>query len=410
MLLNIPRGIIYHSLRQDFFALFCCFFLKLNKPKIIADFEKLFADYMVRKHCVAFPFARTAIYFSLKAKQISPGSEIIMPPITIKPILDVVLALQLKPVFVDLDKNTLCFDLNKLAESITGNTKAILITYLFGMVPDMDAMMAVCKKNNLFVLEDFSQCLNGEYNGKKVGGFGDVGIYSASSIKTLDTYGGGLLVTDDSAINGQLRQFQSELLNPSRCDLAKKIVTNVIRNLATTRIIFHLFVFPLLKFVKAINPSTLVKHTGERNKNPIQSLPTAWFAKYTSLQARVGIASLSKVNHEDSVRINNANFIRNNTAVDFPKGVDNTRNVFWQTIAYFSEPLKILKFLQKNKIDSSITSLVKISTLPAYPVQGVTPVADMIYSAGLFIPSYPKLKKKDLSHIVKILNSIPAGE
>lgn len=406
MKLTIPRGIIYHSLSQDLWSFVSALFVRLDNKSLINKFEQQFASYIGCKHGVAFPYARIALYFTLKLKQFPRGSEIIMPPITIKAILDVVLELGLKPVFVDIDPDTLGFDLNNLKKSITTNTKAILITYLYGMVPDMESMLTICNDYNLFIIEDFSQCLNGEYKNKKVGSLGHVGIYSASSIKTLDTYGGGLLVTNDTALYDQLRDCQSTLEKPSRKFLIQKIFTNIVRNFATKRIIFHTLVFPLLKAIHLLKPDIYIKNTGERNKNPLKNLPSAWFTSYTSFQAHIGQKLLLNVEKEDRQRIQNAEVIRTNKSVHFPQGAHNTKNVYWQTIAYFSEPLAALKLLQNNGIDSATTSLEKISTLSNYPIQGNTPNADTIYSCALFIPTYPGLKTKDLTHIMNTLNLI----
>ena len=90
-LLAIPRGVIYHHLCDDFKRLFSCWTAQLDDIKAVKEFEGEFARLLGRKHCVAFPFARTAIYFILKAKNLPSGAEVIMPPITIKAILDVVL-------------------------------------------------------------------------------------------------------------------------------------------------------------------------------------------------------------------------------------------------------------------------------------------------------------------------------
>lgn len=207
----IPRGIIYHRVIQDLSWLAKSLFVDLNKSPQIAEFEDEFATYMGRKHCIASPSARIALYYSLKSLKLSEGSEIIMPPITIKGILDVVIDLGLKPVFVDLAPETLCFDIDLLRKTIGDNTKVALITYLFGIVPDIEQMVRVFKAHNVYVLEDFSQCLDGMYNDKKVGGFGDIGIYSASSTKTLDTYGGGLLVCDEVQIKQNMQVAQGEL-------------------------------------------------------------------------------------------------------------------------------------------------------------------------------------------------------
>ena len=212
MKLVIPRGIVYHKVIDDILSLIQAVFAKLDDVRKISKFEQQFADYIDCKYCIAFPFARTAIYAALKLQNLPEGAEIIMPPITIKPMLDVVLDLKLRPVFVDLDPNTLCFDLEQLKAAITANTKAILITYLFGIVPNMEQLIALCREKNLFVIEDFSHCLNGKYRDKKIGSFGNVGIYSASSIKTFDTYGGGLAVTNNDELANKLRNAQTKLL------------------------------------------------------------------------------------------------------------------------------------------------------------------------------------------------------
>ena len=89
MQLFIPRGIIHHSLKDDTFSLFRVFYSNLSEKEYINHFEELFAKYIGKDFCTAFPLARTAIYYALKERSFSPGTEIIMPPISIKGILDV---------------------------------------------------------------------------------------------------------------------------------------------------------------------------------------------------------------------------------------------------------------------------------------------------------------------------------
>jgi dTDP-4-amino-4,6-dideoxygalactose transaminase len=327
-----------------------------------------------------------------------------MPPITIKGILDVVLDLELKPVFVDIDPDTLCFDCDKLKRSITSKTKAILITYLFGIVPDLDRMIDICKKSNIFIIEDFSQCLNGKHNNRRVGTFGDAGIYSASSIKTLDTYGGGLLVCDDDDLYNKLNLFQSEFQSPSRLILLNKIITDLIRNIAT-RLVFHFIVFPLIKLSSRVNPGSVMKHTGGRSQEMIKSLPKHWFERYTSFQANLGFKNLSLIQASDETRVNNVAILKANMPlVKFPKGVVNTTNVYWQLVAYFKDPLTTQRSMHRSGVDTSTTSLENISSLSGYPYKGDTPNADYLYKKGLFIPAFPGLSSKDLQYISSVVN------
>ena len=146
---HIPRGIIYHKLSYDFINIFRVLFSKLNNENLIKKFEDKFAIYNDSKFCVAFPFARMGIYYSLKAKNFPQNSEIIMPPITIKAILDVVLATGLKPIFVDINENDFSYNLADLKAKINENTKSILISYLYGIVPDVDEIVKLSKKKSL---------------------------------------------------------------------------------------------------------------------------------------------------------------------------------------------------------------------------------------------------------------------
>ena len=403
---TIPRGIVYHRVTQDLSCFVKSLFVDLNDAPKTAQFEEAFARYIGRKYCVAFPSARIALYNYLKSLNLSEGSEIIMPPISIKGILDVVIDLGLKPIFVDLDPQTLCFDIDLLEKAIGDHTKAALITYLFGIVPDIERMVRVLKTHDVYVVEDFSQCLDGLYTDKKVGCFGDVGIYSASSIKTLDTYGGGLLVCDEAQTQQKMEAAQGKLFKAKRLPLIKTIVIDLIRNLATTRLIFSLFTFPFIRLAARINPQNVLKHTGERNKDMIKSLPKEWFISYSSFQAEVGEKFLTEVHPGNQTRINNVSKIKQQARkTNFPKGTDQASNVYWQLLAFFNEPYKAQTHLNKSGIDTSITSLELISNLSAYPTQGITPVAQRICNNGLFIPSYPGLSSKDIDRICYALNS-----
>jgi perosamine synthetase len=401
----IPRGIVYHRVIDDIFWMFQSLFSKLDDKSTIDEFEKKFATLNQRKHCIAFPFARTAIYFALKSRNLPSGSEVLMPPITIKAILDVVLALKLVPVFVDIDPETLCLDIDELKSAASDKTRAIIVTYLFGIVPNIEEMNQFCQEHGLFVIEDFSQCLNGSFEGKKLGSFGDVGIYSASSIKTLDTYGGGLAICDDDHLSELLRSSQKELPPPVRIQLIRKILTDLIRNLATSRALFHFVVFPILRLMNFFRPDSILKHTGARNQDMIDSLPPDWFSAYTSFQARIGLTLLRTLEQTDRERKENVEKIKSSVkSVNFPQGVAKGDNVYWQLVAYFDQPQAVQRYLHKHKVDTSTTSLEKISALSAYPYQALTPNADRLYANGLLIPAFPGLSDEDIQRIGTVLS------
>jgi perosamine synthetase len=398
---KIPRGIIYHKVRESIQYLFASFFLPLGEEEKIREFESAFAKYCERDYCVAFPFARTAIYFVLKHLNLPLGSEVILPPITIKGIVDVVVGLGLVPVYVDLDVETINFQLDSLKKKINPKVKVAIITPLFGLVPDMAEMVKMLKDHGIFVLEDFSQCLNGRFGGKRVGTFGDVGIYSSSSIKTLDTLGGGMAVTNDLPLYESLRRSQDSLFSPSRKFLIQKAWINLVRNVATSKMVFHILTFPLLQIIRKINPDLSLKQTGHRNKNRLSVLPKLWFRKYTSIQAEIGLSHIHEICADDEKRIDNANFVKTRCGTEqFPITTERSGNVYWQLIVLVPDAVKAQVFLAARGIDSATSSLELVSALEEYPNKTALPAAEKIYSNGIFIPCFPNLSKNDMERIV----------
>ena len=407
MKLPISRGRISHTLFEDLVWLVRSVFSKINDSQTVTRFETTFAKYVGRKHCIVFPFARTGIHAVLKNLDLPEGSVVLMPPITIKPILDVVFDLKLVPVFVDIDQSTVCFSESALTDALKSSPRVAILTYLFGIVPDVEALCKTLRNAGVFIIEDFSQCLNGKFRGDQIGSFGDVSVYSASSVKTLDTYGGGFVFTDDDKMAKRLGDSQRELSKPSRSRLIKKVQTDLIRNFASQPIVFALLTFPVLRFLTWRGGSKLTKFTGDRDQQPLPSLPAEWFESYTSIQAKVGLQQLKQMEEKDTKRKSAINQINSShNFKDRPIGKDGGENVFWQYIVYADNFPEFQKQLTSRGVDCATTSLVKISGLESYPFQGVTPNADRLYSNGVYLPCYHQLTKTQISRISNALSEL----
>lgn len=397
---KIPRGVIYHSVMQSVRYLARAICMPLDNERKVREFEAAFASYCVRRYCIAFPFARTAIYSVLKTLNLPQGSEVILPPITIKGIVDVVVELGLAPRYVDLDPDTMCFSMDGLRRAVSPTTRAVVLTPLFGLVPDMEAMMRLFRNHGVFVIEDFSQCLNGCFDGKRVGTFGDVGIYSSSSIKTLDTLGGGLAVIDDEGLHEALRKAQADLYAPSRLFLAKKAWLNLVRNAATTQPWFSLLTFPFLQFVRKRNPEAALKQTGHRDKSRLTSLPMLWFRRYTSLQADIGLENLRAVAVGDQVRVANCEFVKSRSGAQrFPSTTARSTNVYWQLIMQSPDSGAAQLFFATRGVDIATSSLELVCALKDFPNRDCLPEAGRIYRNGIFIPCYPELSSADMERV-----------
>lgn len=408
MYLKIPRGNIYQSFKDLFYYFLIIFFFNLNNIKKIKIFEKKLSNYHKVRYCNIFPLARTGIYFVLKNLELPRNTEILMTPITIKAIVDVVLSLGLKPKFIELEKEHLNISFLDLKKKISPRTKVLLITYLFGNVTNIKEIINECKKNKIFVIEDFSHCLNATFDKKKLGTFGDVGVYSLSSIKTLDTFGGGAILTNDNNFNKKLNINKKELLPASRILIIKKILINLIRYLLTNRFIFSFFTYYLIFIYTFVIGGHNIKMLGERDKSKLKSLPKNWFFRYSSFQAHVGLKKIPSITKEDDRRIEIAKHIihSNKKNITFTTEIKNSRNVFWQLFAFCDDPFYTKKKLLKLGVDSASTSLEYLPGLKNYKFRQRLPVAENIYNKSIFIPCFSNLTHKDVNFINSCLKRV----
>lgn len=406
----IPRTIVYHPVRFDVRNYFASF-RDMNRipegqaAEKVAQFERAFARYMGVSSAHAFPYARTALYFALKAQNFEPGSEIIMPPITIKPMMDIVISLGLKPVFADIELDTLCFDPDELKKAINPNTRAVLVTYLFGIAPNVDALMALCHAHDLFVVEDFSHALNASWNDRKLGTFGNVGIYSCSKTKTLDAYGGGVAVTNDPVLARHLQEAQGSLRPTPPARLRAKIMDALVTNVATRRPVFTAAVAPMLALVGKFNPEKAQALTGARqNLKPDAVLPEDYFEQFTWAQAEVGLAMLQKVEREDGRRISNAvELSRSLMAWGEPcaRTDSHGRSVYWQFVVFAPDAERFRNALASRGIDTGTTNLSLVCGLGIYPdFEKKCPNAERVKNNAMYIPVYPRLGDRALKHVI----------
>jgi len=178
--------------------------------KEVEEFEKEIALFCGIKYAVGVNSGTDALFLSLKALNIGAGDEVITTPFTFIATAGVIANCGAKPVFVDINPETFNIDSSKIEEKITGKTKAILPVHLFGQMADMDEIMAIAKKHNLFVIEDAAQAIGAEYKGKKAGTIGDLGCFSFFPSKNLGACGdGGMVVTNDAAVAESLRMLRN---------------------------------------------------------------------------------------------------------------------------------------------------------------------------------------------------------
>ena len=396
----IPRGIIYHSFVDDLSNLLRSFICNLKNESKVKNFENTFKRFNESKYCISYPFARSALWSILKSHNFKKGDEIILPPIQIKGMLEVCKSLELKPIFVDLNDNDLNFDLKDLQKKITPNTRVILLTYLYGIVPPIDSILDKLKKKNILLIEDFSQCLFGKYKNKYVGNFGDYGIYSLSATKTLDTYGGGLLVTNNKKNYINNFKINKKYFNhSSRFFLIQKISLSLLRNFFLLRVNFF-FVINFFKLFNFLGYTGYQRFVGTRKKRILTYLPKIWFSKYTSLQADHGLRFIKNVKYQNKLRSKVVLKLRKEIGEKyFCKIEKNVQNVYWQC-PFFSNNYKLIQknALMKN-IDIAQPSIMLLTSI--FNLKNFK--ANNLYDKILLIPCYHSLQIKMIKKIISVI-------
>jgi len=154
-------------------------------------------------HCNGTATMHTA----LAALGVASGDEVIVPPLTMSSTAFAVLHNNSIPVFADVDKETFNISAECIERVITAKTRAVITVALYGLSPDYDAIMDVCRKHNLFLIEDNAECFLGEYKGRLVGEFGEFASFSFQASKHLTTGEGGMLLCRDERLADAARRF-----------------------------------------------------------------------------------------------------------------------------------------------------------------------------------------------------------
>ncbi len=176
----------------------------------IKEFEEKIANYLGVKYAVSVNSGTSALHLCIRSLDIKDGDEVITTPFSFVASANCMLFERAKPVFVDIDKDTLCLDVNKIEEKITAKTKAILPVHIFGHPCQMDKVMAIAQKYKLSVIEDACEALGTEYQGKKVGSFGDCGVFGFYPNKQITTGEGGMVVTNNEKLAKLYRSLRNQ--------------------------------------------------------------------------------------------------------------------------------------------------------------------------------------------------------
>ena len=339
--------------------------------KYIEKFEEEFSKFCGVKYGISCSSGFAALHLACAALGLKKGDEVIVPTFTMAACTNAIILTGAKPVLVDSDKETFCIDVNKIEEKITERTKAIMPVHIYGHSCDMDPILDLAKKYNLFIIEDVAEAHGGEYKGKKLGSIGNVGCFSFYANKIITTGEGGMCVTDN-------------------LELAERI--KKLRN--------HAFEVP--RFIH----------------NEI-----GFNYRLTNLQAAIGVAQVENVETLVEARRNIG--IRYNKELSGIKGLilpvekPYAKNVYWMYGVVLSDDIsltkeEVMQKLREEGIDTR-SFFIPMHEQPAYvnktienspDCSGNFEVAEKISKRGFYLPSSSNLTDEEIQFVCNKLKSI----
>ena len=172
------------------------------------EFEQAIAAYVESRYASVVTSGTVSLFVALKAMGVGPGDEVIVPDYSMIASANAVVLAGGTPRFVDIDRTTLCLDLDLAEQAMTARTKAMMIVSINGRAPDMARALALARAHRLGLLEDAAQSLGSRWHGKHLGTFGDIGCFSFSVPKVITTGQGGALVTDRDDLIEAIRKLR----------------------------------------------------------------------------------------------------------------------------------------------------------------------------------------------------------
>ena len=306
------------------------------------------------KHSAAVCNGTVAIHVALLALEIGNGDEVIVPSFTYIASVNAIKYTGAIPVFVDSDLVTWQIDPKKIEEKITSRTKAIMAVHLYGQPCEMDKILSIAKKYNLFIIEDCAEAFGSLYKGKHVGTIGDIATFSFFGNKTITTGEGGMVVTNDSSLNEKVIRLKGQ-------------------GLAKNREYYHDII--------------------------------GYNYRMTNICAAIGLAQLERADELIAKKIQIAKWYEEklkDLPVVFHSAADDVKHSFWMVSILLkdsAERERVREHLKQNGIETRPT-FHPVHMMPMYHQERFSlPVAEELGSRGINLPSYPDLNEADVEII-----------
>jgi CDP-6-deoxy-D-xylo-4-hexulose-3-dehydrase len=371
---------------RQILADFCLNGERFTNGKKVKEFEKIWSDWLGNNYSVMVNSGASANFISIAmVKELVGEGEIIVPPIGWVSDISSVVQLGLTPVFVDLDLATMAISYENIKKAITDKTKAIVIVHCLGFNGLNDEIITLCKEKNILLIEDCCEAHGATFNGKKVGTFGDISLFSFYFGHHITTIEGGMVCVNNERLY----------------DLAKLFRSHGMTREASQELQFK---------YRQENP----------HLNPLFTFAVAGFnMRSTEINAVLGIEQMKRIDFNISERVNNLKtWIENLDSSKFftEFEMDGNSNFALPLILNekFSNKLReVCKILDDEKVEYRLgtagggnQALQPYLKKFTHKISNNLKVADYIHSHSLYIGNHTELQENKIIELCKKLNYV----
>jgi dTDP-4-amino-4,6-dideoxygalactose transaminase len=379
----------------------------------IGEFERRLAQIAPGYHAVAAPMARVGIYLALK-HLIRKGQKVILSPYTISDVVNMVLCAGGVPLFADIEEGGSCnIDAKKVAALLETEQDigAVLVTHFYGLICDIDPIVAVCRAKGIPVVEDAAQSFGARLDGKIAGALADVGVYSFGLLKNVTGFLGGAVLARDpklaAAIRAELQQYP---LMPRKF-LLKKICSGITFDGATLPLIFDAGVYWLFRYALLHNRE-FFKNKLDTDSNPVaySTLPANYAVRMTNAQARIIVSQFDRYQADTETRIAKAKLYHDGLAnlkgiVLPPLRTDGTHSYLSYAIQSDHRD-GLTRFMTERLRDVQISHHRNCASLPCFsPYARDCPNAERAAQRVIYLPTYPQYKDDQVAANVEAIRA-----
>jgi dTDP-4-amino-4,6-dideoxygalactose transaminase len=372
----------------------------------IGAFERAFETRLGGNvHAVTASFGRMAFYYILKALDLAPRGEIVLPALTFWVIPEIARVAGLTPVFADVDPATFTMTPETLSRVVGPKTVAVVPTHLWGLPCDMDGILEIAATHRLAVIEDCAHALGATYRQRAVGTIGDAALFSFQTLKPLNTYGGGMAVARDAGLADRIRQLAYAEPWPTPESVKKHLFRGRVQRISIRPGVFTWTLFPILWASAYLNTNPDV-FLWEKIRS-LDPLPPNYRERYANVQAAMGIEALKLLDgwtadtRAHAARVTEA--LADVAGVRLPIAPPDRTHVYYQYCAYVADRDRTVLGSLKRGVDLETLHVDVCTELPLFEAfRSEAPGAHETEQA-VQIPVYESLTPSEIARVAAVV-------